>query len=36
MVIDCARLATGSSVRDVCCGRGMWGGGGGGGWIGGG
>ena len=40
VVIDCARLATGSSVWDVCCGRGMWGGGGGGlmegRWIGGG
>ena len=30
VVIDCARLATGSSVWDVCCGRGMWEGGGGG------
>ena len=28
VVIDCARLATGSSVWDVCCGRGMGGGGG--------
>ena len=46
VVIYCARLATGSSVWDVCCGRGMLGGGGGGGggrrglmegrWIGGG
>ena len=27
MVIDCARLATGSSVRDACFGRGMGGGG---------
>ena len=38
VVIDCARLATGSSVWDVCCGRGMGGGGGlmEGRWIGGG